>query len=122
MVWVRQTVSGALVIPKIDVGRRSVSRDYCERNDARSPAGLEVLTRTDATTWTLRDFREGVASVEAIGCDLSLDAVYEHRVPGQSESEHYRAATDYARPGALTNSPRRDQPRVEKIHARCRFL
>lgn len=42
---------------------------------------IEVLTRTDATTWTLRDFREGVASVEAIGCELSLDAVYEHRIP-----------------------------------------
>jgi Uma2 family endonuclease len=41
---------------------------------------IEVFTRVDETTWTLRDFRKGTAPIEPIGCELALDALYANRL------------------------------------------
>jgi Uma2 family endonuclease len=37
---------------------------------------VEVFTRNDDETWTLRDVRSGVARIDAIGCGLPLDELY----------------------------------------------
>ena len=37
---------------------------------------LEAFTRNADGTWTLRDVREGEARIDAIGCQLGVDAVY----------------------------------------------
>jgi Uma2 family endonuclease len=37
---------------------------------------LEVFTRNTDGTWTLRDVREGEARIDAIGCQLAVEAVY----------------------------------------------
>lgn len=43
---------------------------------------IEVLTRVDETTWTLRDFRKGTAMIEPIDCELALDTLYANRLAG----------------------------------------
>jgi Uma2 family endonuclease len=37
---------------------------------------IEVFTRNDDESWTLREVREGAARIEAIGCTLGVDDVY----------------------------------------------
>lgn len=37
---------------------------------------IEVFARNDDQSWTLRETRKGIARVEAIGCELSVDDVY----------------------------------------------
>jgi Uma2 family endonuclease len=37
---------------------------------------VEVFTRNDDQTWTLREVREGQAKVDAISCELSISEVY----------------------------------------------
>ena len=37
---------------------------------------VEVFTRNDDDSWTLRDVREGAAKLDAIGCTLELDTIY----------------------------------------------
>jgi len=37
---------------------------------------IEVFTRNDDGTWTLRDVREGAATLSAIDCAISIDDIY----------------------------------------------